>query len=125
MKKAPITRRSFIHKSYLATSSVLLGAASVRHSWARYNSPNDTLVIGVIGTGGREGGHLRMLKHLIEEGENIMAGIGMLYEAQCWSLDVSYMDGEDERKYLFLINLHGIGGIGSDISGSSIENPLG
>ena len=55
MKKTPITRRSFIQKSGLATSSVLLGAATVKHSWARKNSPNETLGIGVIGTGGRGG----------------------------------------------------------------------
>ncbi len=71
MREKSITRRSFIQKSSLATSSVLLGAAAVNHSWARNNSPNDTLGIGVIGTGGRGGSHLRMLSQLKEEGENI------------------------------------------------------
>jgi len=71
MQNKSITRRSFIQKSGLATSSVLLGAASVKHSWARNNSPNDTLGIGVIGTGGRGNSHLRMLNQLKEAGENI------------------------------------------------------
>ncbi len=71
MKKESITRRSFLQKSSLATSSILLGTVSAKKTWARNMSPNDKLGIGVIGTGGRGGGHLRMLQQLKEEGENI------------------------------------------------------
>ena len=44
----------------------------------------------------------------IFEGEDIKYGVGFLYETQCWSLDLRYIDEENDRKYLFMIDLFGI-----------------
>jgi LPS-assembly protein len=54
---------------------------------------------------------------------DISTSIGMLYASECWSLDVSYIDEPDDRRYLFMINLYGLGGLGTDIEAVSIENP--
>lgn len=55
----------------------------------------------------------------IFEGEDIKYGVGFLYEMQCWSLDFSYINEENDRKFVFMINLFGIGGFDQEISGSS------
>jgi len=57
----------------------------------------------------------------IFEGEDIKYGVGFLYEAQCWSLDFRYIDEENDRKFVFMINLFGIGEFNQEISGSSFE----
>ena len=70
-KKSRFTRRQFIHQSGIITSSLALGTLSSKNARAQSKSSNDKLGIGVIGTGGRGNSHLRMLKRLQEEGENI------------------------------------------------------
>ena len=55
----------------------------------------------------------------IFEGEDIKYGLGFLYETQCWSLDFRYIDEENDRKFVFMINLFGIGRFDQEISGSS------
>jgi LPS-assembly protein len=45
----------------------------------------------------------------IFEGEDIKYGVGFLYETQCWSLDLRYIDEENDRKFVFMIDLFGIG----------------
>ena len=57
----------------------------------------------------------------IFEGEDIKYGLGFLYETQCWSLDFRYIDEENDRKFVFMINLFGIGRFDQEISGSSFE----
>ncbi len=42
----------------------------------------------------------------------IQSGVGMRYQSQCWSVDLRYIDEVDDRKYVFLINLSGLGGFG-------------
>jgi predicted dehydrogenase len=69
--KYNFTRREFLQKSGVATSSLVLGNLSSVKAKTRSNSPNDKLGIGVIGTGGRGSSHLRMLDRLKAEGENI------------------------------------------------------
>jgi lipopolysaccharide assembly outer membrane protein LptD (OstA) len=49
------------------------------------------------------------------EQEDVMFGIGFLYSSSCWSLDVYYKDEDDEQKYAFMVNLHGLGGLGTGI----------
>ena len=49
----------------------------------------------------------------IFNGNNLKSGLGFLYETQCWSLYTKYLkEGEDQR-IGFMIELHGIGGVGS------------
>jgi LPS-assembly protein len=39
--------------------------------------------------------------------------VGILYETQCWSLELRYIDEPEDRKYQFSINLLGIGELGT------------
>ena len=65
MEQFTLNRRSFIGKSVAATAALSFSTAVIK---AR---ANDRIGIGVIGTGGRGNSHLRMLKQLKENGENI------------------------------------------------------
>ncbi|MBW2003426.1 MAG: LPS-assembly protein LptD [Deltaproteobacteria bacterium] len=47
--------------------------------------------------------------------KRIKSSLGFLYKAQCWSIDVSYTHEGDDRRYTFMINLFGLGGLGGDI----------
>ena len=55
-------RRTFIEKSTLATSGLLISPQIIGSS--KYAAKNDILQIGVIGTGSRGGGLIRMMKEL-------------------------------------------------------------
>jgi LPS-assembly protein len=44
--------------------------------------------------------------------KQIETDLGLIYEAQCWSLDIQYQDEQDDKQISFLINLHGLGSIG-------------
>jgi LPS-assembly protein len=48
----------------------------------------------------------------IFDGKDLKYGLGFLYETQCWSLDFNLTKEDDDLKFLFLIELYGIGGIG-------------
>jgi len=57
--------------------------------------------------------------------QDIEKSIGCLYKAQCWSIDFSYThEGDDDRRYAFIINLYGIGEFGRNIVGRMMEEPL-
>ena len=56
--------------------------------------------------------------------KRIKSSLGFLYKAQCWSIDVSYTHEGDDRRYTFMINLFGLGGLGSDIEGYRVEHPF-
>ena len=56
--------------------------------------------------------------------KRIKSSLGFLYKAQCWSIDVSYTHEGDDRRYSFMINLFGLGGLGSGIEGYSVEHPF-
>ncbi len=49
----------------------------------------------------------------LKEGEDIKTSIGILYSSSCWSADLSYTNENNDRRYSFMINLKGLGGIGS------------
>ncbi len=44
---------------------------------------------------------------------DIETRLGILYKSKCWSLDVSYIDEPDDQRYMFVINLYGLGSIDS------------
>jgi LPS-assembly protein len=48
----------------------------------------------------------------LQDSTKIQSGFGLRYQSQCWSVDVRYIDQVDDRQYVFLINLAGLGGIG-------------
>ncbi|MDP3285923.1 MAG: LPS assembly protein LptD, partial [Desulfobacterales bacterium] len=49
----------------------------------------------------------------IRDNRRIKTGLGFLYTAQCWSVDLRYTDEVDDKKYSFMVNLTGLGGIGN------------
>jgi len=51
----------------------------------------------------------------LEKEKNIDTGLGLLYKAGCWSIDVLYLKEEENRKYEFIINLFGLGQAGGSI----------
>ena len=53
----------------------------------------------------------------IYDRKTIKSSFGFLYKAQCWSIELGYTHEEDDRSYVFMINLHGLGGFGSGIEG--------
>lgn len=60
----------------------------------------------------------------IENGKDVEYGFGFLYMSQCWSLDIGYYNEEGDHKYAFMINLYGLGGLGSGFVGKNVENPF-
>jgi len=44
-------------------------------------------------------------------GANIRTTVGLLYEAQCWSTDVRYIEESEDKSIGFMINLNGLGGV--------------
>ncbi len=63
-----ITRRGFMHRG---AAAALAGATLAQSKTARAQkrSPNERIGVGVIGVGGRGGGHLNVLKELRAQGE--------------------------------------------------------
>ena len=60
----------------------------------------------------------------IKDGETLSYGMGLLYMASCWSLDIGYFKEEDDNKYAMMVNLYGLGGLGQAYSGNRINNPF-
>lgn len=48
----------------------------------------------------------------LRSGERLKTGARLLYRAQCWSVDVRYLDEPSNTKIQFTINLTGLGGVG-------------
>lgn len=55
----------------------------------------------------------------------IQSGIGAGYVSQCWSVDVRYVDDGTDRRYEFLLTLHGLGQITRSFMGREVESPFG
>ena len=49
----------------------------------------------------------------IHTGKELGSGVGVLYQSQCWSLQVQYEKEDDDQSIQFVITLHGLGDIGS------------
>jgi LPS-assembly protein len=61
----------------------------------------------------------------ILEKERIKFGLGFLYEAQCWSIELSYTDEENDRRYALMVNLYGLGGSGTELGEEKVETLFG
>ncbi|MGD9330401.1 MAG: LPS assembly protein LptD [Desulfobacterales bacterium] len=48
-----------------------------------------------------------------ETSSRIETTLGLIYEAQCWSLDVQYKDEQDDEEISFRFNLYGLGPLGT------------
>jgi len=51
----------------------------------------------------------------LKKDKNLDSGLGLLYKAGCWSIDVMYLKQEENRKYEFIINLFGLGQAGGSM----------
>lgn len=56
----------------------------------------------------------------VYNGETIENRIGLRLNRQCWSLDTRYTETPNNREISFLVTLHGLGGIGSGFSPTSL-----
>ncbi|UCH00446.1 MAG: LPS-assembly protein LptD, partial [Deltaproteobacteria bacterium] len=54
--------------------------------------------------------------------KDIESSTGFLYKAQCWSIELSYTEEENDRRYAFVINLYGLGGFGTEVAGRDMES---
>jgi LPS-assembly protein len=46
---------------------------------------------------------------------DLLTSIGILYKAQCWSLQLTYTEEDEEQTYSFMIGLYGLGELESDL----------
>jgi len=49
----------------------------------------------------------------LRESNDLAVAVGFRYRASCWSLECTYSEEIDDRKYAFMVTLHGLGGIGT------------
>ena len=68
-RSSNVTRRTFINRATSAAVASALAAAPARRAKAETTSANDRLGVGVIGCGGRAGGHLQVWQWLQGKGE--------------------------------------------------------
>ena len=61
-------------------------------------------------------------EHDLYTDKDLETSFGILYSAQCWSIDLRYTHDVDEIIYSFEINLTGIGGFGSGIEHDNIAS---
>ena len=54
-----------------------------------------------------------VFEHSLIESKTLKSGIGFLYEAQCWSFDLSFTKEENDKKVGFMVNLYGLGKTGN------------
>jgi LPS-assembly protein len=57
----------------------------------------------------------------VQTGDEIGSGMGILYQSQCWSIEVQYEKEDDDQAILFVVTLHGLGDIGSGRRHSGIR----
>ena len=51
----------------------------------------------------------------LDSGKDIEKSIGCLYQAQCWSIALSFKDEDDDQKISGMITLYGLGGMGNQL----------
>ena len=59
----------------------------------------------------------------IHTSEDIRKNFGFLYKSQCWALEASYIHEGNDRTYMFVISLRGIGDFAHGIMGRRLESP--
>ena len=57
------------------------------------------------------------------DGIDIKTSFGFLYKSQCWSLEAKYIHEGNDRAYMFVVNLYGIGEFAHSLMGSRFEKP--
>ncbi len=49
------------------------------------------------------------------DNQNLATGVGILYDSQCWSLEVKYLEEGNDKSINFMVSLHGLGSLGSGL----------
>jgi LPS-assembly protein len=62
-------------------------------------------------------------EHNLHDGEDIRKNLGFLYKSQCWALETYYIHEGNDRRYMFVVSLRGIGDFAQGVMGSRLENP--
>ena len=57
------------------------------------------------------------------DGYDLKKSLGFLYESQCWSIESSYIHEGDDRRYMFIVTLKGIGEFAHSVAGRRLEKP--
>jgi lipopolysaccharide assembly outer membrane protein LptD (OstA) len=60
----------------------------------------------------------------LEEDQDLLKQIGLVFTFQCWALDLNYIEEEQDRSFGFRISLSGLGEIGQRFSPRSITSPF-
>ncbi len=60
----------------------------------------------------------------LQDNEKIESRLGVMYKAQCWAVNVRYVDSQTDRKFEFMVTLTGLGEVGTNISGRTVETPF-
>jgi LPS-assembly protein len=47
--------------------------------------------------------------------ENLKTGVGILYESQCWAVDLTYLEEGDDKSINFMVRLTGLGALGAGL----------
>jgi hypothetical protein len=59
----------------------------------------------------------------LHEGKDIRKNLGFLYKLQCWALQANYTHEGNDRSYMLVVSLYGIGEFAHSIMGRTLENP--
>ncbi len=56
-------------------------------------------------------------------GKDIRKNFGFLYKLQCWALQANYTHEGNDRTYMFVVSLRGIGEFAHNVLGRTLESP--
>ncbi len=59
----------------------------------------------------------------LHDGKDIRKNFGFLYKLQCWALEANYTHEGNDREYMFVVSLYGIGEFAHSLMGHRLENP--
>ncbi len=51
----------------------------------------------------------------LKDNRKLATGVGILYKSQCWSVEVKYLEEVDDKSITFMVNLLGLGAVGSGV----------
>ena len=114
---SPYENRISSHNESMTISDKRGDSLSIEHRYSRLESESIYALLRIKLTDRLAAGFEYELDML--NNEVFRSNIGLSYRKQCWSLDVRYINEpiNKERRYEFMITLHGLGGFGSNVSG--------
>jgi LPS-assembly protein len=77
----------------------------------------------LVNLGDRVAGYVEYEENLLTR-TRLRQGVGFMYTRQCWSVDLGFAEEEDDRRFTVMVNLFGIGGIGTPFVGRVFQSPF-